>query len=159
MATLPDNTSQTTTSDKDKSGSTPKKPNPIDVHVGSRVKLRRMLVGMSQEKLGDKMSLTFQQIQKYEKGANRIGASRLYQLAKILDVPVQFFFEEAARLDPDQGQPGFAEDGGENFLVEFVNSREGLELNKSFVRIADPKIRRRVIDLVRSLSGQEQKKS
>lgn len=142
-------------SGKNKNASAVKKPNPIDIHVGSRVRLRRMLVGMSQEKLGDKMGLTFQQIQKYEKGANRIGASRLYRLSRILDVPVQFFFEDASRLDPEPGQPGFAEGNSENSLIEFVNSREGLELNRCFVRIADPKIRRRIIDLVRVLSGQE----
>lgn len=72
-----------------------KKPNPIDAHVGSRVRLRRMLMGMSQERLGESMGLTFQQVQKYEKGANRIGASRLHHIAKILDVPVGYFFDEA----------------------------------------------------------------
>jgi len=140
---------------KEKTNSAVKKPNPIDVHVGSRLRLRRMLVGMSQEKLGDRMGLTFQQIQKYEKGANRIGASRLYHLSRILDVPVQFFFEDASRHDQDQSLQGFAEEGDGGYLIEFVNSREGLELNRYFVRIADPKIRRRIIDLVRSLSGLE----
>ena len=72
-----------------------RRPNPIDVHVGSRVRFRRMLLGMSQEKLGEKLGLTFQQIQKYEKGINRIGASRLFDLAQVLGVSVQFFYEEA----------------------------------------------------------------
>ncbi len=78
-----------------------KKPNPVDTHVGSRVRLRRMLLGMSQERLGESMGLTFQQVQKYEKGVNRIGASRLFQISKILDVPVQFFFEEAPHIGGD----------------------------------------------------------
>ena len=78
-----------------------KKPNPVDAHVGSRVRLRRMLLGMSQERLGESMGLTFQQVQKYEKGVNRIGASRLFQISKILDVPVQFFFEEAPHIGGD----------------------------------------------------------
>ena len=78
-----------------------KKPNPVDAHVGSRVRLRRMLLGMSQERLGESMGLTFQQVQKYEKGVNRIGASRLFQISKILDVPVQFFFEEAPHIPGD----------------------------------------------------------
>jgi transcriptional regulator with XRE-family HTH domain len=109
---------------------TGRKPNPVDVHVGSRVRYRRMIIGMSQEKLGEKMNLTFQQIQKYEKGTNRIGASRLFQLSKILDVPVGYFFD-------------------------FLNSREGLDLNRAFAKIQDPKVRRRVIDLVRALSEEK----
>jgi len=130
-----------------------RKPNPVDVHVGSRVRLRRMVIGMSQEKLGEKMSLTFQQIQKYEKGTNRIGASRLFQLSKILDVPVAFFFEDAFGANNGvMAYPGFREPDTEAFLLEFINSREGLELNKAFAKIQDPKVRRRVIDLVRALS-------
>lgn len=129
-----------------------KKPNPVDAHVGSRVRLRRMLLGMSQERLGESMGLTFQQVQKYEKGVNRIGASRLFQISKILDVPVQFFFEEAPYVG-DAGQPGgMAEADSEAFILEFLNSREGLELNRAFVKIADPKVRKSVVDLVRALS-------
>ena len=128
-----------------------KKPNPVDTHVGSRVRLRRMLLGMSQERLGDSMGLTFQQVQKYEKGVNRIGASRLFQISKILDVPVQFFFEGAPARE---GTPaaGFAEAESEAFIYEFLSSREGLELNRAFVKIGDPKVRRSVIELVRSLA-------
>lgn len=125
-----------------------KKPNPIDTHVGSRVRLRRMLIGMSQERLGEQMGLTFQQIQKYEKGVNRIGASRLLNLSQILDVPVQFFFDGA----PVDGAEISGTENGESFIYDFVNSREGLELNRAFVRIADPRVRRSVIDLVRSLA-------
>jgi transcriptional regulator with XRE-family HTH domain len=132
-----------------------KKPNPVDAHVGSRVRLRRMLLGMSQERLGESMGLTFQQVQKYEKGVNRIGASRLFQIAKILDVPVQFFFEEAPHVGGDGGTTarGMAEPDSEAFILEFLNSREGLELNRAFVKIADPKVRKSIVDLVRALSA------
>jgi transcriptional regulator with XRE-family HTH domain len=136
-----------------------RKPNPVDIHVGTRVRFRRMLLGMSQEKLGEKLGLTFQQVQKYEKGVNRIGASRLFDLSQVLGVPVQFFYEEAP-LTADQQQAqvsaGFTERPSESYIVEFLNSREGLELNRSFARIQDPKVRRSVVDLVRSLAGEEQ---
>jgi transcriptional regulator with XRE-family HTH domain len=133
-----------------------RKPNPVDVHVGSRVRYRRMIVGMSQEKLGEKMNLTFQQIQKYEKGTNRIGASRLFQLSKILDVPVGYFFEDAfANSAPSHAIQGLHEPEQEGFLLDFLNSREGLDLNKAFAKIQDPKVRRRVIDLVRALSEEK----
>lgn len=112
-----------------------------------------MLIGMSQERLGEQMNLTFQQIQKYEKGVNRIGASRLYQIAKILDVPVQFFFEGAPNLGSESGS-GFAEAPSEGFIYEFLSSREGLELNRAFVKISDPKVRRSIIDLVRTLAAE-----
>ena len=127
-----------------------KKPNPVDTHVGSRVRLRRMLLGMSQEKLGDAMGLTFQQVQKYEKGVNRIGASRLFHISRILDVPVQFFFEEAPQLN-GPAVAGMAEPESQTFILEFLNSREGLELNRAFVKIGDPKVRKSVVDLVRAL--------
>jgi transcriptional regulator with XRE-family HTH domain len=130
-----------------------KKPNPVDAHVGSRVRLRRMLLGMSQERLGESMGLTFQQVQKYEKGVNRIGASRLFQISKILDVPVQFFFEEAPHVGDGSPARGMAEADSETFILEFLNSREGLELNRAFVKIADPKVRKSVVDLVRALSA------
>ena len=113
-----------------------------------------MVIGMSQEKLGEKMGLTFQQIQKYEKGTNRIGASRLFQLSLILDVPVQFFFEDAPLSMTGRGPVagGFAESKTEAFLLDFLNSRDGLELNRAFVKITDPKVRKRVVELVRALS-------
>ena len=140
--------------DADEKGS--RRPNPIDVYVGSRVRFRRMLLGMSQEKLGEKLGLTFQQIQKYEKGINRIGASRLFDLAQVLGVPVQFFYEEAPTTEPPQILAGgFAEKPAENSIVEFLRSRDGLELNKAFVRISDAKARRAIVDLVRSLASEE----
>ncbi|MER9351804.1 helix-turn-helix domain-containing protein [Mesorhizobium sp. M0514] len=130
-----------------------KKPNPIDIHVGSRVRLRRNMLGMSQEKLGENLGITFQQIQKYEKGTNRVGASRLQAIASILSVPVAFFFEDAPGQEP-VGR-GFAEDTSMAFAVEFCGSPEGLQLNRAFVKIADVKVRRRIIDLVKSLSAED----
>jgi len=133
-----------------------KKPHPVDQHVGSRVRLRRMLLGLSQERLGESLGITFQQVQKYEKGVNRIGASRLLQISEILDVPVEFFFEEAPHIDGRRA-PGMAEADSETFILEFLNSREGLELNRAFAKIADPKVRKRVVNLVRSLSATSDK--
>ena len=134
-----------------------KRPNPIDTHVGSRVRLRRNMLGMSQEKLGERLGLTFQQVQKYEKGINRVGASRLFDLSQVLGVPVQFFYDEATGgyEQPAASQPGFADRQAESYIVEFLNSRDGLELNKAFVRIADPKVRRSIVELVRSLAGDD----
>ncbi len=133
-----------------------RRANPMDVHVGTRVRLRRMLLGMSQEKLGEHLGLTFQQVQKYEKGVNRIGASRLFDLAKVLGVPVQFFYDEApAGTYGAVTASGFAEQPGESYVVEFLGSRDGLELNKAFARITDAKVRRSIVDLVRSLAGEE----
>ena len=129
-----------------------KKPHLVDQHVGSRVRLRRMLLGMSQERLGESIGITFQQVQKYEKGVNRIGASRLLQISEILDVPVEFFFEEAPHVDGRRA-PGMAEGDSEAFILEFLNSREGLELNRAFVKISDPKVRKSVVDLIRALSA------
>lgn len=130
-----------------------RRPNPIDVHVGSRVRFRRMLLGMSQEKLGQKLGLTFQQVQKYEKGINRIGASRLFDLAQVLGVSVEFFYEEAPAAEaPTYAQEGLADKTDETTIVDFLRSRDGLELNKAFVRITDPKARRAIVELVRSLA-------
>ena len=131
-----------------------RRANTVDSHVGTRVRLRRMLLGMSQEKLGESLGLTFQQVQKYEKGVNRIGASRLFDLAQVLGVPVQFFYDELGHNDHASPINGFAE-RTETYVVDFLGSREGLELNKAFVRITDPKVRRSVLDLVRSLAGPE----
>jgi len=129
-----------------------KKPNPIDVHVGSRIRLRRNMQGMSQEKLGELLGITFQQIQKYEKGSNRVGASRLQAISSILGVPVSFFFEDA----PTDGTPtGFGESAGTNYVVDFLSSPEGLQLNRAFVRIQDPKVRRKILDLVKTLADDE----
>lgn len=133
-----------------------RKPHHIDVHVGSRVRLRRMFIGMSQERLGEQMNLTFQQIQKYEKGTNRIGASRLFQLAEVLSVPVGFFFEGLDSLEQGAGAPGFAERNSETYVMDFLDSREGVELNRAFVRIRDPKVRKSIVDMVRAMADAEQ---
>jgi transcriptional regulator with XRE-family HTH domain len=127
-----------------------RRANAMDVHVGARVRLRRMLLGMSQEKLGEQLGLTFQQVQKYEKGVNRIGAGRLHELGQVLGVPVQFFYEQAPG---GTVAAGFAEKGADGYVVDFLSSREGLELNKAFVRISDPRIRRSILELVRTLAG------
>lgn len=131
-----------------------KKPNPVDIHVGSRIRLRRNMMSMSQEKLGDSLGITFQQIQKYEKGSNRVGASRLQAIAEILSVPVSFFFEDAPGQET-RGARGLAEDGSTSFVVDFLNSAEGLQLNRAFVRISDAKVRRKIIDLVRALAADD----
>lgn len=128
--------------------------NPIDVHVGSRVRLRRMMLGMSQEKLGEHIGITFQQIQKYEKGTNRIGASRLQVIARVLSVPVAFFFEDAPGLVPVAGDQGF-DPGATDHVVDFLSSSEGLSLNKAFIRIKDAKQRRKVVELVKAMAGDE----
>ncbi|MBX3573306.1 MAG: helix-turn-helix transcriptional regulator [Mesorhizobium sp.] len=131
-----------------------KKPNPIDIHVGSRIRLRRNMLGMSQEKLGESLGITFQQIQKYEKGTNRVGASRLQAIASILSVPVSFFFEDAPGQDGATAG-GFAEDSSTSFVVDFLNSAEGIQLNRAFARIADVRVRRKIIDLVKALASDE----
>ena len=127
--------------------------NQVDAHVGTRVKMRRTLLRLSQEKLGDALGLTFQQVQKYERGANRIGASRLFQLSLILDVPVSFFFEDM--VEPEAGTPqgiaiGLAE-GADSFDHDPMAKRETLELVRSYYRITDEKLRRRVFELVKAL--------
>jgi transcriptional regulator with XRE-family HTH domain len=129
-----------------------KAPNPIDKHVGSRVRMRRVLIGMSQEKLGEALSLTFQQVQKYEKGTNRIGASRLQQISGILDVPVSFFFDGAPGSD---AQEGMSESSSSAYVVDFLSTTEGLQLNKAFVQIKDPKVRRKIVELVSALSSEQ----
>jgi transcriptional regulator with XRE-family HTH domain len=130
-----------------------RRANSIDVHVGGRVRLRRMVLGMSQEKLGEQLGLTFQQVQKYEKGVNRIGAGRLFDLSHVLGVPIQFFYEDAPAYQSDHPSAGsFAERGTETDIVDFLATREGLDLNKAFQRIGNPKVRRAIVDLVRALA-------
>src|SRR5271165_61481 len=113
-----------------------KAPNPTDKHVGSRVRMRRMMLGMSQEKLGDALGLTFQQVQKYEKGTNRIGASRLQQISQILQVPVAFFFEGAPTLHPSPD--GTTPAPSPTYVSEFLATSDGLALTKAFMRIKEP---------------------
>src|SRR5579872_727780 len=130
-----------------------KAPNPIDKHVGSRVRMRRMMLSMSQEKLGGALGLTFQQVQKYEKGTNRIGASRLQQISQILQVPVAFFFEGA----PNDQVPsdGLAEAPSPSYVSDFLATSDGLALTKAFMEIKEPRLRRRIVDLVEEIAGRE----
>lgn len=138
-------------------------PNPVDIHVGSRVRQRRVLLGFSQEKLGDALGLTFQQVQKYERGANRIGASRLFDLSRVLDVPVAYFYDEmteaAASTAPSAKGPKIAvmasdepgSDGSDG--SDPMMRRETLELVRAYYRIADDAVRRRVFDLAKALAN------
>ena len=130
-----------------------KQANSIDAQVGNRVRLRRMLVGMSQEKLGELLGLTFQQVQKYEKGVNRIGAGRLYHVGQILGVPVSYFYEDVMEQGP--ANSAVANDRATPSAVEFLSSSEGMQLTLAFMRIREPKVRRRVIDLVKTLADGE----
>ena len=132
-----------------------KAPNPIDKHVGSRVRMRRMMLSMSQEKLGDALGLTFQQVQKYEKGTNRIGASRLSQIAQILQVQVSFFFEGAPTVGTGPRLEGFAEAASPVYVSDFLASSDGLALTKAFMKIGDAKLRRRIVDLVEQMAASE----
>ncbi len=129
-------------------------PHPIDIHVGARVKLRRMILGMSQETLGKALGLTFQQIQKYEKGVNRIGASRIFELSNLLDVPIQYFYNDYG--DTIGAAPG--SDNGDRFM-DLVNSPEGVQLCRSFSEITDPQVKKRVLDLVKSIAETEGEKA
>jgi len=131
-----------------------KAPNPIDKHVGSRVRMRRMMLEMSQEKLGDALDLTFQQIKKYEKGTNRIGASRLQQISSILQVPVSFFFEGAPATGHEVD--GLSEAPSPAYISDSLATSDGLALTRAFVRIKDAKLRRRIVDLVEEMAGDDQ---
>ena len=149
---------QTTPRKGSSRGRTPSgKPNPIDVHVGSRVRLRRTLLGMSQEKLGEALGLTFQQVQKYERGANRVGASRLYDLSRVLDVPVSYFFDdmndETMAASP-RHMVRATEDPPESEEA-ILAQRETLELVRAYTRIKDPNVRRQVQELARTLAAPE----
>jgi transcriptional regulator with XRE-family HTH domain len=129
-----------------------KAPNPIDKHVGSRVRMRRMMLGMSQEKLGNNLGLTFQQVQKYEKGTNRIGASRLQQISQILQVSVSFFFEGAPANVNGPRSEEMSEAPSPAYVSDFLATSDGLALTKAFMRISDMKLRRRIVDLVEQIA-------
>lgn len=134
-------------------------PNPVDVHVGARVRLRRTLMGLSQERLGAAIGLTFQQVQKYERGANRVGASRLFDLARVLDVPVSFFYDdmpegvrEMSPLAIAHGAAGLGEEPV-GFDNDPLSRRETLELVRAYYAIPDPQIRKRVYELAKALAA------
>ena len=127
--------------------------NPVDKHVGSRVRMRRLMLGMSQEKLGNGLGLTFQQVQKYEKGTNRIGAGRLQLISQLLQVPVPFFFEGAPHLP---GQPiGIGPAPSPAYVFNFLATSDGLALTKAFMQIEQPELRRRIVHLVEEIAGDD----
>lgn len=137
------------------------RPSPIDVHVGSRIRLRRTLLGMSQERLGEALGLTFQQVQKYERGVNRVGASRLFDLSRVLDVPISFFFDDmpdslttSFGLQPGR-RSGGSQESYEGFGDDTLNRRETLELVRAYYRITDPAVRKRVFELIKSMGPAE----
>ncbi len=146
----------------ERTGEREHRPSPIDVHVGSRIRLRRTLLGMSQERLGEALGLTFQQVQKYERGVNRVGASRLYDLSRVLDVPISFFFDDmpmgGGSVSFAQRNQGVAEPGQEPFgaasglPADLMQQRETLELVRAYNRIQDPAIRKRVFDLIKAMT-------
>jgi transcriptional regulator with XRE-family HTH domain len=139
----------------DKSQEAQRAPNPVDLHVGGRVRMRRKVLGVSQERLAEALGLTFQQVQKYERGANRVSASKLYEIARFLSAPISYFFEGLA--DPTTGaHPGLDEDGPELRVHEFLMAPEGLELAAAFPKIQRPRLRRRILDLVRSLAEEDE---
>jgi transcriptional regulator with XRE-family HTH domain len=125
----------------------------VDKHVGNRIRIRRKMLNLSQEKLAERLGITFQQVQKYEKGTNRVGAGRLYQLARILQVPVSYFFP-----DTPPGAPvgGLSEDAAADYVTDFMATSEAIELNRAFAQIRDVQVRRRVIELVRSIARDEE---
>src|SRR6201995_4218459 len=129
-----------------------KAPNPVDKYVGSRVRMRRIMLGMSQEKLGEALGLTFQQIQKYEKGTNRVGASRIQQISEILQGPVSFLFEGGPTRPPGNG---FGEGTPPAYVSDFLATSEGLALTRAFTRITDSKLRRSIVDLVEQIAAHE----
>jgi transcriptional regulator with XRE-family HTH domain len=133
-----------------------KEPNFVDKHVGSRVRMRRMLIGMSQEKLGEALGITFQQVQKYEKGTNRISASRLQQIASVLGVTISFFYEG---LPAGETGSGFAEESSPVYMLDFMASQDGLQLMESFMRIRNARVRRSIVDHVKALADDDDARS
>jgi transcriptional regulator with XRE-family HTH domain len=130
-----------------------KAPNPVDKYVGSRVRMRRIMLGMSQEKLGEALGLTFQQVQKYEKGTNRVGASRIQQISEILQVPVSFLFEGGP--SGIAGGEGFSEGTSPAYISDFLATSEGLALTRAFTRITDAKLRRSIVEMVEQIAARE----
>jgi len=128
----------------------PRSANPVDVHVGTRVRLRRQVLKMSQERLGDQLGVTFQQVQKYERGANRIGASRLWKISDVLNVPVSFFFDG---LSDKMAHGEFTENDQMPIVYDFINSSDGVALAKAVSQIKSKAVRRQILELARSLAN------
>jgi transcriptional regulator with XRE-family HTH domain len=130
-------------------------PNPVDVYVGQRLRVRRSLLGLSQEKLAEAIGLTFQQVQKYERGMNRISAGRLFQFSKILDVPVAYFFEQFGGLEKQTKAYGFSDNAQEEFLpADLMQSKETLELVRSYYTLEDPEMRKNILKFIKSMARQ-----
>jgi transcriptional regulator with XRE-family HTH domain len=127
-------------------------PNPVDLHVGARIRMRRKLLGVSQERLAEQLQLTFQQVQKYERGANRVSASKLYEIARALEAPVAYFFDGLA----DTGSTLSPADAGNEYVHDLVMTPEGMELAAMFPKIRRGRVRRRVLDLVKALAEQDE---
>ncbi len=136
-----------------KSQHAPRSPNPVDIHVGTRVRLRRQVLKMSQEKLGNALGVTFQQVQKYERGANRVGASRLWRMSQVLDVPVSFFYDG---LGGDAPVTEFGEGDQTPVVYEFINSTDGVSLAMAVSKIKNKAVRRQILELARSLAADEE---
>ena len=140
-------------------------PNPVDVHVGKRLRLRRTMLGFSQEKLGEAIGLTFQQVQKYERGANRIGCSRLFDLSRVLDVDIGYFFEdmpnEVANSSPARRQGGWSDRDQAAFEHERdpMVKRETLELVRAYFKIEDDAIRKRLFEMTKALAAVSRRKA
>lgn len=131
-----------------------KQPNPIDAYVGARVRTRRLMLGMSQERLADRIGVTFQQVQKYEKGTNRVGASRLQKIANVLGVPPSFFFyQESEELVTTAGIGDFTT---MSYVSQFLQSREGMALNQSFLKIPDANVRQKIVALVKAMAEMDE---
>lgn len=137
----------------DDNSKTDRSPNPVDLHVGARVRMRRKFLGMSQEGLAETIDLTFQQVQKYERGSNRISASKLYEIGRALKAPVAYFFEGYGQTEAVEG---FSESESEQFVHGFLMTTEGIELAEAFPRIKSGKLRRRVLELVRALAEDDE---
>ena len=135
-----------------KSKHAPRSPNPVDIHVGTRVRLRRQLLKMSQEKLGNALGVTFQQVQKYERGSNRVGASRLWKMSQVMDVPVGFFYEG---LDEKAPSSDFSAEDQTPIVYEFINSTDGVSLAMAVSKIKNKAVRRQILELARSLAAEQ----
>ncbi|MDC0081601.1 helix-turn-helix domain-containing protein [Emcibacteraceae bacterium] len=129
-------------------------PNPIDIYVGSRLRLRRALIGMSQEKLGNALEITFQQVQKYERGTNRISSSRLFQISRILDVSVSFFFDDMDTEIIKQTE-GMAEINKQVLQVDKLSRRETLEFVRAYYKITNPMVRKKIFEMVKTIGNSE----
>ncbi len=133
---------------------TKKTPNPIDIQVGARVRLRRNMLGLSQEKLGESLGVTFQQVQKYEKGTNRISASKMQKISDILKTPVSFFFQGESGSSMQEN--GFSENGDSDYVVDYLSTPDDIQLFKAFSKIKDPKVRKNIINMVRSFADEKE---